>query len=806
MPPASNLVRLPNPPTLSWDDCRLLVESVVDYAIFMLDDEGRVATWNLGAEKIHGHAAADVVGKHFSKLFPPEAIAAGKPEAELRQAAERGRVENEGWRVRNDGSRFWANVVTTALRDDGGKLRGFAKVSRDLSARHAEQERFRQSEERFHRLVDAVTDYAIYMLDADGHVASWNPGAERIKGYAPAEIIGQHFSHFYTEEDRRAGKPERILETVRQTGRFAEENWRVRKDGTRFWASVVITALSDEAGHVNGFVKVTRDLTERRLTEEALRRSEERFRLLLENISDYALYMLDPEGRVTTWNRGAERLTQYTPIEVMGQSFELFFSAEDRAAGKPAAELAIARAQGRHEDEGWRLRKDGSRFWANAILNVVRDAQGNLLGFAKITRDLTARRDAEERARYAHYAAREAEEAAQLAEQSARAASEASKAKDEFLAVVSHELRTPLNAILGWATLLKDRVSEPAAKKPVDVIHRNALAQVKIIDDILDMSRVIAGKFRIDPKPADLVAIVGYAIEVVRPAASAKGVDISFHPERDVCLLVADPERLQQVVWNLLSNSVKFTEPGGQIAITLRSVNSRIVLEITDTGQGIDPAFLPFVFERFRQADSSMTRRAGGLGLGLALVRHIVQLHGGKVSASSAGRGKGATFRVEVPIKAVIPAGQAVSADRADTAPVSTLPIALKGVRVLVVDDEPDARDIVATVLMEAGAEVEMAPSAAEGFELLQRFHPDVLASDVGMPGEDGLAFIRRIRAHSAEHAQIPALALTAFAQEVDKSRALQAGFNAHLGKPVEPAVLVAAVAELARPKRRSPH
>jgi PAS domain S-box-containing protein len=374
----------------------LLVESVVDYAIFMLDEDGRVATWNIGAEKIKGYTAAEIVGEHFSKFFPPEDVASGKPAEELRRAIELGRVEVEGWRVRRDGSRFWANVVSTALRDPNGKLRGFGKVTRDLTARRDAEQRFRQSEERFHRLIDAVTDYAIYMLDADGNVATWNPGAERIKGYTAGEIVGQHFSRFYTAEDRLSGKPAHVLDVVRRTGHFEEENWRLRKDGTRFWASVVITALNDDCGALAGFVKVTRDLTAQRRAEEALRSSEERFRLLIENTSDYAIYMLDPAGVVTTWNSGAERMKGYSTHEIIGRSFECFFPDDDRAAGKPAKELALALADGRFEDEGWRIRKDGTRFWANAVLTPLRDPQLNLIGFAKITRDLTLRRNAEE--------------------------------------------------------------------------------------------------------------------------------------------------------------------------------------------------------------------------------------------------------------------------------------------------------------------------------------------------------------------------------------------------------------------------
>lgn len=289
------------------------------------------------------------------------------------------------------------------------------------------------------------------------------------------------------------------------------------------------------------------------------------------------------------------------------------------------------------------------------------------------------------------------------------------------------------------------------------------------------------------------------AIEVVRPSAGAKRIAIDFTPEMACCLLVADPERLQQVVWNLLSNAVRFTEPRGKIGVSLKMAGSRVLVEVSDTGQGIEPSFLPFVFDRFRQADSSMTRRVGGLGLGLALVRYIVELHGGKAEAFSEGRGKGAVFRVDLPVRATFPSSPAPDNEvKVPSTPAQGC-VALKGVRVLVVDDEADARDLIATVLMQAGAEVETADSAAEGMELFKRRPPDVLVSDVGMPEEDGFSFIERIRALSPDQgSRIPALALTAFARESDRARALRAGFTAHAGKPVEPSVLASAVSNLA--------
>jgi signal transduction histidine kinase/ActR/RegA family two-component response regulator len=396
-------------------------------------------------------------------------------------------------------------------------------------------------------------------------------------------------------------------------------------------------------------------------------------------------------------------------------------------------------------------------------------------------------------------AARAAEIAAEKAEAAARLAEEASRAKDEFLATVSHELRTPLNAILGWSTLLKDRLSETSAAKPIEVIHRNAHAQARIIDDILDVSRVVTGKFNLDLKPADLAVVVRHAIDVVRPSAEAKRIAIDFVPEVEFPLVVVDAERIQQVVWNLLSNAVKFTPNGGRIQIELRHERSQLILIVKDTGEGIDPAFLPLVFDRFKQADSSTTRRVGGLGLGLALVRHIVELHGGRVEASSDGLGKGSTFRLSLPIRAVMPQTITSSLPPQPTAEQYAHPgIALHGVRVLVVDDEPDARHLIAAVLSEAGADVKAAPSASDGFAMFKEFRPNVVVSDIGMPEEDGFSFIQRIRALPAgEGGQVPSLALTAFAHERDRERALKVGYTTHLGKPVEPQLLATTVASL---------
>lgn len=359
---------------------------------------------------------------------------------------------------------------------------------------------------------------------------------------------------------------------------------------------------------------------------------------------------------------------------------------------------------------------------------------------------------------------------------------------------------------MGWSALLKQQVNGSELSKPLEVIHRNAQAQVRIIDDILDVSRVITGKLQLNLKATDLAQVVRNALESIRPSAEAKRILLDFVPEAETCPMFADPVRLQQVVWNLLSNAVKFTPSGGRVHVLLGQANSQLVLTVRDTGQGIEPSFLPLVFDRFTQADSSTTRRLGGLGLGLAIVRHIVELHGGRVDAGSAGEGQGASFTVTLPVRAVAASVDSSPRRQRHLGPAVVPPhVVLKGVRVLVVDDEPDARDLIAAVLGGAGAEVVTAASAVEAYPLFARFRADVLVSDVGMPDEDGFAFIRRIRTlQAAEGGAVPALALTAFAREEDRATALRAGYTAYLAKPVDPEILAAAVANLATVGRRS--
>ena len=663
------------------------------------------------------------------------------------------------------------------------------------------------SEALFRLLVDQVTEYAIFVLDPGGVIATWNLGAARIKGYSAAEIIGQHFSKFYREQD--VWKCAHELQVAMETGRVEDEGWRVRKDGSLFWANVVITCLRDSGGEHIGFAKVTRDMTERRRAEEAIQHSEERLRLLMESVKDYAIYMLDRRGIVVTWNVGAERIKGYSAGEIIGQHFSRLYPEDEVRSGKCERELHDAEHLGRFEDEGWRVRKDGSRFWANVVITPIRATDGTLHGFAKVTRDLSDRQHHEQqrlsliRSEEARRAAEANEERLRVLAEDARAArdkaEEATRLKDEFLATVSHELRTPLNAILGWARLIQaGSVAPEKTSSAIDTIVRNAVAQNQIIDDLLDVSRIIAGQLRLDVDLVDINQVVTAAIDVVRPGAEAKGITLQWLLNPDAGIIKGDAGRLQQVFWNLLTNAVKFTPRGGRIHVMLHRQNSSVLVEVADTGKGITSDFLPRVFHRFTQQEATNSRTTGGLGLGLAIVKHLIELHGGTVEAHSDGHGTGATFVVKLPLA---PVRASRSTPTIGVAPIEELsfPIELSGLNVLVLDDELDARELVEAVLRKAGAAVVLASNVAEAFELLRAQKPDVIVSDIGMPGEDGYFFIRRLRTLSREEGgRIPAVALTAYARPDDRRRALAAGFQNHAAKPVEPQELMFVIANLA--------
>jgi PAS domain S-box-containing protein len=645
----------------------------------------------------------------------------------------------------------------------------------------------------FRLLVDSVKDYSIFLLDPEGLVVTWNTGAHRINGYAPDEIIGRHFSTFYPEEDKRAGKPERELEVARREGSVEDEGWRIRKDGGRFWANVIITAVRDETGELRGYAKVTRDLSHRREAEQQLRESEEMFRLLVASVKDYAIFLLDPEGRIRTWNAGAQRIKGYTPEEIIGRHFSDFYPREDVEGGKPERELEIARREGSVEDEGWRIRKDGTRFWANVVITAVRDERGQLRGYAKVTRDMTERRRAEEmqQALFEQREARfHAEEERRRAEESYRVAQEANRAKDEFLMTLSHELRTPLTSILGWARLLQTMPeNDESFPDAVAAIARSAHLQARLIDDVLDVSRIVSGKLRLTVEALDLLRLLNASADAVRPSADAKRITIVTDFAPHLGTIVADATRLQQVIWNLLTNAVKFTPKEGRITLGARRTSSHIQISVSDTGEGIDASFLPHVFEAFRQAENPSTRVHGGLGLGLSIVRYLAEAHGGTVSAESLGRGQGATFTVRLPIGALTDERRPVTII-AGAAPVRPLARKLEGATILLVDDDNEGRQVIRTFLRQAGAIVTDVASPPDAIEALAERTPDLVISDIAMPHMDGYALARQIREMTPKQKIV---ALSAFPAGPPGSR--DSVFDAYISKPVEPADLVDCVA-----------
>jgi PAS domain S-box-containing protein len=527
---------------------------------------------------------------------------------------------------------------------------------------------------------------------------------------------------------------------------------------------------------------------ERGREEDWKRDGENLFRLMVESVSDYSIFAIDTGGRILSWNKGAEEVFGYRKEEIVGESFAILFTPEDRSQGAPEHELENVRCNGRSGENRWHLRKDGSRLWVSGMVNPLRDEAGNLVGYVKV-----AREDDEEAA--VRKRAEENREEDLERERVARSESEdASRMKDEFIALISHELRSPLNAILGWTRILRQgRPDEELYLRATEIIERSARMQSQLIDDLMDTARIVRGKLKLEVQPVNLAPLIEKAMDVVRPAADAKGITLDAVLDREADQITGDPDRLQQVVWNLLSNAVKFTTEGGRVEVNLGRVDPYIQISVRDTGCGINPEFMPYLFERYRQADASAARRKGGLGLGLSLVRQLVEMHGGSVTAESEGEGKGATFIVKLPVRAIYTA----ETERPPLANVKTK--SLEGVWAAVVDDEANARELITSVLESHGARVTAFASAGEALEMLtSERRPDVLVCDLAMPGEDGFSLIHKLREwEKASDGVLPAIALTAFGRVEDRTRALYAGFQMHIAKPVEPVELVIVVRSL---------
>jgi hypothetical protein len=578
-------------------------------------------------------------------------------------------------------------------------------------------------------------------------VVSWNSGAEMIKGYRAHEVIGKHFSVFYPREAIEAGWPDEELRRAKLAGRFEDEGWRLRKDGSRFWANVVITALF-EGAELTGFAKVTRDLSERRLHEEALRESEERFRLLVEGVRDYAIFMLDPGGHIESWNNGAELIKGYRADDVIGRHFSMFYTEEDKRAGLPGAELHAALADGRVEQEGWRLRKDGSVFWANVVISPVYDATRQLRGFAKVTRDMTERRRLQE-------------------------LENSSKRMSEFLAMLAHELRNPLAPIRNAITVMQlEPVQSPAIRASRDVIDRQLSHMTRLVDDLLDVGRMTTGKVRLRKERIAYNQVVARAVEAVRPLMDTRRHRLTVNlPEREV-YVEGDAVRLAQVLQNLLINAAKFTPEGGWVEVNVGLNGTQLVSTVRDGGVGLAPEALARVFELFSQGDGQGIAREGGLGIGLTLARSLVEMHGGTLTAESAGPGRGSSFSFFVP-NAEPDGGAGDEGEESG------------GLCCLIVDDNRDAADSMAQIIRLMGCAVRIAYDGPAALALLPRFAPDVALLDLGMPGMDGYELLQQLRASPGGRAMQVA-AVTGYGNDEDRKRTGAAGFDAHLVKPVD--------------------
>ena len=644
-----------------------------------------------------------------------------------------------------------------------------------MSAVSERRSSLRRTEDIYRQAIEDIRDYAIFMMNPDGVVTNWNVGAQQILGYTEAEIIGKDASKFFTAEDRARGVPAKELATAAMSGRAEDERWHVRSDGSRFWASGVVTPVRDGTGNLIGFSKVMRDMTERnKLTEE-------RDRFFALSIDMLCIVHLD--GRFQRVNPAFHEVLGFTEEELLTMNIFGLVHPDDRAktikeyeglvAGEPVTFM-----------ENRLLTKDETYKWvAWSYFPVPEDG----LAFG-VGRDMTELRQIHEVLRL---------RAAEL--------EDANRIKDEFLATMSHELRTPLTSILGWSRLLQsNQLSEKEKERAIQVIQRNAEAQSKLIEDLLDVSRIITGKLKIEFQPVSFASITDSVINSLRPAVDAKQLQLEAEIDPAAGPILGDPARLQQIVTNLLSNAIKFTPNGGRIDVRLERRDSCVRLEVKDTGVGVAAEHLPHIFERFRQVDSSNVRAHGGLGLGLAIVDYLVRQQAGTVSAQSEGIGKGATFSVQFPLTAseVFGSNMAVVEslnDRACTVvEESSSNEKLKHLRILVVEDDPDTQELLQTVLQQHGAEVVAVGSATSALAEIECLKPNVIISDIAMAGENGYELIRKIRSLPAEAGgRIPAVALTAYAGVADRRRALLAGFQTHLSKPIEPDDLLAVILSL---------
>jgi PAS domain S-box-containing protein len=661
------------------------------------------------------------------------------------------------------------------------------------------QERIRRmegAERQLAAIVESSHD-AIIGLTLDGTITSWNAGATELYGYTAQEMIG-HTVRTLVPPNVPDDASE-ILNRVRHEQRVDRyETKRRTKDGRVLEVELTVSPIRSANGAIIGAAKIARDVTEHNRILAEQRRQRELLEKIIENAPIGIAVMTWPDLRYMLANTTIRQSLGMDDVEFIGRTVAEVFPAEMVAKNQWIFDRVHSTGRAVSLREYPMVVRPGEKErWRNTDVIPLMGPDGRIEAVLTLSHDIT---DVVEGRKRIERLAVQAEERAREAELARRAAEEASRAKDEFLATVSHELRTPLTTILAWAAMLRSQtLSDERRAHALTVLERNAKSLAQLIEDLLDVSRIIAGKMRLDVRAVDLAPVIEAAIESLRPAADAKHLRLQAVLDPRGGIISGDPERLQQVVWNLLSNAIKFTPKGGRVQVHLARVNSHVELSVSDTGSGIPPDVLPYIFDRFRQADSSTRRVHGGLGLGLAIVRHLVELHGGNITVESVGEGKGTTFTVSLPLM-IAPRMEHES--RRHPSAGGTAPpgyAQLDGVRVLCVDDDVDTCEMLTQLLESCGAEVRTATNVSDAFRVLQEWRPDVLISDVGMPEQDGYMLIQKLRALApSQGGRIPAIAMTAYARVEDRVKTLSAGFQMHMPKPIEPVELVMMVAKLA--------